>query len=60
MPTKFGLIWIGVRGLKIPDNKGNITTEVRAISSQLGLVRLGLAWVWAELSNYMVKHSGCM
>ena len=53
MPTKFGLIWIGLRGLKIPDKKGDITlhyvtTEVRAISAQLSL-----AWVWAELSNLM-------
>ena len=47
MPTKFGLIWIGLRGLKIPDKKGNVTSryvssEVSAISAQLGLVRLGL------------------
>ena len=36
MPTKFGLIWIGLRGLKIPDKKGDmtlhdVTSEVSAI-----------------------------
>ena len=52
MPAKFGLICIGLRGLKILNKKGDIalcyvTGEVMAISAQFGL-----AWAWAELSNY--------
>ena len=49
MPTKFGLIWIGLRGLKIPDKKTlqkNVTFPLKLEPSQPSL-----AWVLAELSN---------
>ena len=48
MTTKFGLIWIDLRGLKMAKKKGyetkhDVMTEINAISAQLGLVRLGLS-----------------
>jgi hypothetical protein len=55
MPTKFGLIWIGLRGLKILDKKGNVT--LRHVTSRLKLGPISLFWLGlarAELSNMKV------
>ena len=49
MPTKFGLIWIVLRGLKL--KKPDITSWVKLGPSQPSLAWFGLAWVGAELSN---------
>ena len=53
MPTKFGLIWVGLRGLKIPDKKTlhYVTLRLKLRPSQPSLAWFGLAWVGAELSN---------
>ena len=50
MPTKFGFIWIGLRGLKIPDKKDYVTLrcmtlQVKLVPSQYSLAWLGLTWV---------------
>ena len=52
MPTKFGLIWIGLRGLKIPNKKRDMSLRVKLGPSQPSLAWFGLAWT--ELSN--VQH----
>ena len=62
MPTKFGLIWIGLRGLKIPDKKGDImschiTLQLKLVPSQPSLAWFGLAWTEAELSHYTFPSS---
>ena len=52
MPTKFGLIWIGLRGLKFPDK--NMTSRNVMLRVKLGPSQPSLAWfglAWAELSN---------
>ena len=54
MPTKFGLIWIGLRGLKIPDKKHDVTLHNVTLWVNLGPSQPSLAWfglAWAELSN---------
>ena len=54
MPTKFGLISIGLRGLKIPDKKRDVTLRyvtlrLKLVPSQPSLAWFGLAGT--ELSN---------